>query len=163
MPHPRLQPAPLVLAIALALSSLVLAPAQAQPVTAAVPIVLPAQPLGAALNELARQAKLQLMVHPDGIAGKQAPAVSGTLTPQQALDQLLRGSGLAAQVNGAEVIIRPAPAAGGAEASLGAVTVTANQLGEITEGTGSYTPGTIATATRMVRSLSMVSTLTPGV
>lgn len=150
MPHPRLQPAPLALAIALALSSLVLAPAQAQPVTAAVPIVLPAQPLGAALNELARQAKLQLMVHPDGIAGKQAPAVSGKLTPQQALDQLLRGSGLAAQVNGAEVIIRPAPAAGAAEASLGAVTVTANQLGEITEGTGSYTPGTIATATRMV-------------
>ena len=32
----------------------------------------------------------------------------------------------------------------------GSNTAMANQLGEITEGTGSYTPGTIATATRMV-------------
>ena len=33
---------------------------------------------------------------------------------------------------------------------LGATQVTTNQLGTVTEGTGSYTPGTIATATRLV-------------
>lgn len=35
-------------------------------------------------------------------------------------------------------------------ATLPTVTVISNQLGEVTEGSGSYTPGTIATATRMV-------------
>ncbi len=101
MPRPCFRLTPLALAAALALPSLVfiVSPAHAQASTAtAVLISLPAQSLGTALNELARQARLQLMVHPDLVADKQAPAVSGSLTPRQALDKVLAGSGLKADI-----------------------------------------------------------------
>ena len=64
MQHTRLQPAPLVLAIALALG---LPLAHAQSVTAGttpVAVDIAAQPLGSALNELARQTGLELAVQP---------------------------------------------------------------------------------------------------
>lgn len=73
MSHARFRITLLVLTAVLALPSLAFIPsptyAQAP---AAVPISLPAQSLGSALNELARQARLQLMVHPDLVADKQA-------------------------------------------------------------------------------------------
>lgn len=151
MLHPRFQLAPLVLATALALPLLaaIAAPAHAQAATAAaVPIALPAQPLGTALNELARQAQLQLLVHPDLVAGKQAPAVSGTLTPRQALDRVLAGSGLDADLQGAEVIIRQAPAAASAT-TLNTITVSGKAPGSTTEGTGSYTTFSTSSSTRL--------------
>lgn len=40
------------------------------------------------------------------------------------------------------------PSAAGGEVTLSEVTVRSNQLGEITEGSDSYTPGAVATATR---------------
>ncbi|MGO4781616.1 TonB-dependent siderophore receptor, partial [Lysobacter sp. 2RAB21] len=43
----------------------------------------------------------------------------------------------------------PAPPPDEAQ-TLETVRVTANQLGTVTEGSGAYTPGTIATATRLV-------------
>jgi iron complex outermembrane receptor protein len=131
MPHPRFfHPAPLTLAVALACAALGAPAVHAQPAAAApsapgatFAIALPAQPLGAALNELARQARLQLMVHPDLVAGKSAPAVAGQLTVRQALDRLLAGSGLVAAVDGSAVIVKAAPAA--AAVALPVMTVTA--------------------------------------
>ncbi|KAF1047772.1 TonB-dependent siderophore receptor [Xylophilus sp.] len=111
---------------------------------------IPAQPLAAALDQFARQAGLQLVFSPALARERQAPRVSGSLEPQPALDALLRGSGLSGRVEGGTVTVTTTAAAADAQRSLGEVTVTGNQLGEITEGTGSYTPGTIATATRLV-------------
>ncbi|MFT3802574.1 MAG: TonB-dependent receptor [Burkholderiaceae bacterium] len=125
MPYPRFQLAPLALAMALACLAGIAVPVRAQAPAAAMPIAVPAQPLGAALNELARQARLQLMVHPDLVAGKQAPAVSGTLTPRQALDRMLAGSGLEARIDGTEVVVRAASASSSSPATLAEVTVTA--------------------------------------
>ena len=149
MSHPRVRLAPLTLAIALAVpaSALMSAPAHAQTPDAAVPIALPAQALGTALNELARQAKLQLMVHPDLVSGRQAPAVSGTMTARQALDTLLSGSGLAAEIRGDEVIVRAAPAGDGA--SMAPVTISGKAPGSTTEGTGSYTTWSTSSSTRL--------------
>ena len=66
---------------------------------------------------------------------------------QQTLDALLQGSGLSGRVhNGTAVVVRVAAE----QKSLAEVTVVSNQLGEVTEHSGSYTPGTIATATRLV-------------
>jgi iron complex outermembrane receptor protein len=78
-------------------------------------ISIAAQPLGNALNELARQADLQLGFPAALVAGKTAPAVSGQLTAQQALDRLLAGSGLEGTVRDRAVLVRAAPvgAAGG--------------------------------------------------
>ena len=152
MPQPRFQLAPLALATVLALPLLALSalPAHAQ-ASAAMPISVPAQPLGTALNELARQARLQLMVHPDLVAGKQAPAVAGNLTPRQALDRVLQGSGLVAELQGAEVIVKKAPTADPRDvATLSTVTVTAqSDASGVTEGTGAYTTHKVRTATKM--------------
>ena len=122
MPAARFNPAPLTLvaAIATTLVACLSLPAQAQngaPAAGATPISIPAQPLGQALNELARVANLQLSFPPALVAGKTAPAVSGRLTTQQALAQLLAGSGLETTVNGSSVIVRPAaPASSGLQA-----------------------------------------------
>lgn len=75
-------------------------------------VSITAQPLGQALNALAAQGNLQMAFPPALVAGKVAPAVSGTMTVRQALDRLLAGSGLVASINGSSVIIRAAaPAA----------------------------------------------------
>ncbi|MEV4780698.1 TonB-dependent siderophore receptor [Burkholderia sp. LMU1-1-1.1] len=114
MQHPRFYPAPVVLALATVFAGSASADLYAQtPATATAnapfSVSLPAQPLGPALNELARQGRFQLMVHPDLVSGKSAPALSGTLTAQQALERLLSGSGLVPSQQGGVVIIRAAP------------------------------------------------------
>lgn len=87
-------------------------------------VSITAQPLGQALNALAAQGNLQMAFPPALVAGKVAPAVSGTMTVRQALDRLLAGSGLVASINGSSVIIRAAaPAASAGDGSLPVVTV----------------------------------------
>ncbi|WP_353090714.1 TonB-dependent receptor [Methylibium sp.] len=127
----RFTPAPLALAAAITAA---LAPgfaptARAQSGTVAatpVAIDLAAQPLGQALNELARQANLQVSFPAALVAGKTAPAVSGRLTVQQAMDRLLAGSGLTADMQGSSVVVKPAsPAEAVGETTLPAIKVTA--------------------------------------
>lgn len=92
------------LALLLAVAGVHAQVAAAEPGTAQIRMV--AQPLASALNELARQTGLELMVQAELVAGKSAPAVSGRLTPQQALDRLLAGSGLSAVIDGRVVFVR---------------------------------------------------------
>ncbi len=133
-PFTRFHPAPLALAAAVTAALLAghvpRAHAQADSASTPVAIDIPAQPLGQALNQLARQARLQLSFPSDLVAGKAAPAVSGSLTTRQALDRLLSGSGLGATVDGSTVVVQPAAAPGQAptqagEATLPAVNVSA--------------------------------------
>ena len=84
-------------------------------VNAAVPLAfaaeaihISAQPLGQALSELGQQTSLQVFFSPDLVAGKQAPAVDGDISPEQALRQLLQGSGLDYQINEGSVTLSPA-------------------------------------------------------
>ena len=84
-------------------------------VNAAVPLAfaaesihIRAQPLGQALSELGQQTSLQVFFSPDLVAGKQAPAVDGDISPEQALRQLLQGSGLDYQINDGSVTLSPA-------------------------------------------------------
>ncbi|NBK30916.1 STN domain-containing protein, partial [Pseudomonas aeruginosa] len=58
---------------------------------------LPAAPLGQAINALAQQSSVQILFAGDLGAGRQAPALKGRFTPEEALRQLLRDSGLKAQ------------------------------------------------------------------
>src|SRR4051812_40201102 len=53
-----------------------------------------AQALGTALQQFASQAGLQLLFSESDVAGIQAPALNGAFTQDQALAQLLAGSGL---------------------------------------------------------------------
>jgi len=122
--------------LALAISGLALAlhvqAASAQPVR----FDIAAQPLATALDQFARQAGLQLVFAPQLAQGRQAPAVQGAHEVRQALDALLRGSGLAGHVEGGTLTVERVAAA---QPALGAVTVTAQaERDGTTEGTGAY-------------------------
>ncbi len=77
-----------------------------------VSINIPSQSLAQALNEWAQQTRLELIVQPALVTGKTAPALSGNMTPRQALDRLLAGSGLVATMDGSTVMIKTTAAAG---------------------------------------------------
>ncbi|MNF48527.1 Fe(3+) dicitrate transport protein FecA precursor [compost metagenome] len=68
-------------------------------------IEIQAQPLSSALSQLGRQTSLQLFFSPDLVAGKQAPAVAGNLSPEQALQALLVGSGLVYEISDGTVVL----------------------------------------------------------
>ncbi|WP_053845172.1 TonB-dependent receptor [Paracidovorax avenae] len=132
---PRFRLTPLSLAAAVTLGFAMAHPgvAQAQvagPAASSHTFAIAAQPLANALNELARQADLQLGFSAEQVAGKAAPAVSGRYTAQQALDRLLAGSGLQGTVKDRSVLVRPAiavpAAAPGSAAVLPTVSVTAS-------------------------------------
>lgn len=88
--------------LALAMSGCV---AVAQADQAPTRIEIQAQPLSSALNQLGRQTSLQLFFSPDLVAGKQAPAVAGELSPEQALQALLVGSGLVYEISDGTVVL----------------------------------------------------------
>ncbi len=126
--------------------------AQPAPATA---YAIPAGPLSQALYQFAASAGITLSFDPTLTEGLRSPGLNGAATVQQGLDTLLGGSGLqAVRGDNGGYHLRKLQTLGqpGAEGerALREVQVTANQLGEITEGSGSYTPGTIATATRLV-------------
>ncbi|UZE22121.1 TonB-dependent siderophore receptor [Pseudomonas sp. B21-056] len=77
-------------------------------------IHIQAQPLGQALSQLGQQTSLQVFFSPELVAGKQAPAVDGNLSPEAALRQLLQGSGLQYQLDQGSVTVLPAPSASAA-------------------------------------------------
>jgi len=124
MNRPVFRPAPLALAIALAIGCPALHAQGANALPSdPVSLNIAAQPLGQALNDWARQTRIELIVPPALVAGKTAPAVVGHLAPRQALDRLLMGSGLSAMPDGNAMVVKTAPAA--TEAALQPVTVTA--------------------------------------
>ncbi|MGY2378469.1 TonB-dependent siderophore receptor [Pseudomonas sp. SDO524_S393] len=130
-------------ALALAVSMPIAGYVQAQEIE----LDIPAQPLGTALQAFGQQTNLQVLYSPTDVQGKNSTAIKGKQAPEQAIATLLKGTGIHYALQGNAVTIS-AVATSGLE--LGTTQVTANQLGTVTEGTGSYTPGTIATATRMV-------------
>lgn len=90
-------------------------------------IHIKAQPLAEALNEWARLTRVQIIVQQGLVASKTAPAISGHLTGQQALDRLLAGSGLVGVTEGNAVVVKAAPPPSNATTTLSTVTVTAGR------------------------------------
>lgn len=115
-----------VAAVALLLC-LTLQPAQAAPLQ----IDLPAQPLERSLAQLARQAGLQLLMPPELVRNRQVAALKGSHELAQALDELLRGSGLRARVDGGTLLVetsRPARPPEAAETTLPVIKATAKAI-----------------------------------
>ncbi len=157
------RPAPLRLAIrqalfctSLGLATLPLAHATDSASTATrYELVIPPGSLDAALIALSRSTGLNIAFTPGDLAGKYSAGLRGSFSSQQALQQLLVGSGLQAmpQHSGYRLIPASEPLPLGAVAlDPTNVTGTAN-LGEQTENTGSYTTGTISTGGKTPRSL----------
>ena len=142
---------PLALAIHLIVASAagVAYASTAQAQSAAVHYDIPAGPLSSALNRFAQQAGVAIIFQSSDLEGLSTSGLHGAYNEQGGFEALLRGSGYTAVKSANGYMLDALPAAGGA-LELGATQVSANQLGTITEGSGSYTPGSIATATRMV-------------
>jgi iron complex outermembrane receptor protein len=146
MRHPfAFQPAPITLAIALAFAAPACVHAQAADST--VTLTIAAQPLGNALNEFSAATGIPVAFPPALVAGKTAPAVKGVLTTQQALAQLLAGSGLEAQLEGGILVIRPArPRSADTILPLVSVAASAEPPGELPE---AYAGGQVARGSRI--------------
>ncbi|MBM7333059.1 MAG: TonB-dependent siderophore receptor [Alcanivorax sp.] len=89
----------------------------------AVPLDIPAQPLDAALAELAEATGQQLLYDADATRGKRSPALRGDYGVRQALARLLAGSGLRYRINDdGSLTLEPAPVT---ESTLAPVAVNA--------------------------------------
>ena len=98
---------------------------------------IPAQPLNSALRELGRQSDLQVLYNPDDVKDKTGGPVRGELTTEQAVEQLLKRTGLPHTLSGDTLTL------GGAAASTNAMNLEPTaihdrQFGATTEGSGSY-------------------------
>ena len=120
----------------------------------AAPVVLniPAQSLASALNELGKQANLQILYSPDQVQGITSRSVSGTQEPVKALEALLKGSGMSYQLNG-DTVILSAPQ--GKSLELGATNISGQGMGDslTTEDTHSYTTGASNSSTKLPLSI----------
>ena len=77
---------------------------------------IPAQPLGRALTSFGQQAGLQIAVNPATISDKTSAAVSGAMTAEQALRQLLTGTGVSFRFTSPNAVT----VSGGPDAGAGA-------------------------------------------
>jgi outer membrane receptor protein involved in Fe transport len=98
MSHMKFRALSFAAASAFALSG-ISAPAHAQAQnisfeTSEVHFSISAQPLGAALTEFSRQSQIAVLVPNELVSGRRSVAVSGDMTPSQALARLTHGTGL---------------------------------------------------------------------
>jgi len=94
-----------------------------------VDIKIPAQSLAQAIDVWASQTGMQVVADDGLLQGKQAPAVSGRLSYQQSLNQLLAGSGLSAKLDGNQVILVAADVTGAEMMQEVSVVANANKTG----------------------------------
>jgi outer membrane receptor for ferric coprogen and ferric-rhodotorulic acid len=106
-------------------------------------------PLSEVLSRYAQAAGAPIAFQSQQVAGLNSAGVRGSYNVEDGFAKVLEGTGFAAQASADGYQLQALPQANGTLA-LAATEITSNQLGTVTEGTGSYTPGTIATATRMV-------------
>ena len=108
MPAIKFGNAASLLAAALALSSTSAVLAQEPPLEAQASrpatFDIPSQPLAQALTAFGRQSGMQIAVDTAAVAGKTSGSVNGTMTAEQALRQLLAGSGLTYQFTSANAV-----------------------------------------------------------
>ena len=102
------------------------------------------------LGAFGQQAGVMIGIDSALAAGIQSKGLKGSFSVDEGLERLLAPANLQAErePGGYRVVAKPVSQDGKVE--LQTTQVSANQLGTVTEGTGSYTPGTIATATRLV-------------
>ncbi|WP_430445029.1 MAG: TonB-dependent siderophore receptor [Pseudomonas piscis] len=102
------------------------------------------------LGAFGQQSGTMIAVDSNLTQSLRSPGLKGRFAVSEGLQQLLAPLGLVAVKEGEGYRVQVAPEVASGPLQLGTTSVVANQLGTVTEGTGSYTPGTIATATRLV-------------
>lgn len=116
-----------------------------------------AQTLAQALNEWARQSRVQLIVRQGLVAGKMAPAVSGTFRPAEVLDRLLAGSGLEAVSEGSSVVVQTAAPTAMRNTTLSTIDVTTSGAAPATSLRRTATSGALGRRTVLDTPFSIIS------
>jgi len=106
--------------------------------------------LDAVLGAFGHQSGALIAVDSAVLQGKRSAGLQGAFTVAEGLERLLAAQGLQAVREGEGYRVTRTPVAVEQQLELPATAISANQLGTLTEGSNSYTPGTIATATRLV-------------
>ncbi|MFN4169997.1 MAG: STN domain-containing protein, partial [Pannonibacter phragmitetus] len=75
---------------------------------------VPAGPLGTAISRFGDRSNLQVLYPAALVQGKTSPGVSGTLTPTEALNRILAGTGLSYRFTAANTVTIVDPAAAAA-------------------------------------------------
>lgn len=140
--RPRLSPISLGLLLAVS--------AQLQAQTQEWVLNIPAQPLSSAVQALAQQTSLQILYSPADLEKLRSNPLNGRYGLEESLEALLKGTGVRYQINGNTATLQ-VPSDGSMELSL--ISVNSSTLGESTENTGSYTTGTMRTATKLPLSI----------
>lgn len=125
--------------------------ATSQPATEQAPRLsydIAAGSLDRVLGAFGNQAGVMIAIDSALAKGVQSQGLHGSFAVAEGLERLLAPLGMQAEYE--QGSYRVVAQAADGQVQLQATQISANQLGSITEGTGSYTPGTIATATRMV-------------
>ena len=106
-----------------------------------VSINIPAQPLPQALQAFGQQTNQQVIYNADELVGLKSNRVSGKMSPQAAITELLKGTGVRHSLEGNTLMLVKGSAGPGLE--LGATTINAEQLSATTEGSHSYTSNAV--------------------
>ncbi|WP_220816024.1 TonB-dependent siderophore receptor [Pseudomonas paralcaligenes] len=151
--RPRRAPVALALQLACASFACVLPamPAMAQDV-ANRHYDIPAGPLGTTLNRFAQQAGVALVFQEQNVGGLGSQGLQGSYGIDEGFARLLQGSGFMAQRSGSGYVLRAVPQ-GDSSLELAPTSVTGRVLGATTEGSGAYTTGATATATKLPLSI----------
>ncbi|MDR6713568.1 iron complex outermembrane receptor protein/outer membrane receptor for ferric coprogen and ferric-rhodotorulic acid [Pseudomonas hunanensis] len=146
-------PGGLLLATRLALGVLPLAlPVLAHAQAHVQPYDIPAGPLEQVLGRYAQAAGAPISVQSYQVAGLTSLGIKGSYSVIEGFAQVLRGTGLSVRSSADGYVVHGVPGDTGA-LEVEATTVSASVLGSTTEGSGSYTTGETAAATRMNLSL----------
>lgn len=113
---------------------------------------IPAGPLEQVLGRYAQAAGAPISLQSQQLRGLTSPGINGTYTVLEGFAQVLRGTGLTVHNSDDGYVLQKVPVSAGA-LELDATNISAAVLGSTTEGTGSYTTGETAAATRMNLSL----------
>lgn len=136
------------LALSFAGSLMATASAWAQPLA----YDIPAGNLGETLSQFGAASGVMITFSSGETSGLNSPGLHGSYELQEGFAQLLRGSGLrVTQVGEKRYVLTKAES--GSSLELGATTINGAGLGAVTEGSGSYTTGSTATATKLAMSL----------
>ena len=104
----------------------------------AVPLTLPSQPLDKTLVDLADRTGVTIIAPAPLVAGKVAPALNGTYTPEQAVRLVLAGSGLTSEIDArGAILVRALPAGGSGPIVIPPIIVTGERQARSLQDTAS--------------------------
>lgn len=153
--RPRFMVKPLLASLLIGLSPALMMTAPVQAAEQSEQFNIAPGPLSQTLNRFAQQAGVAVIMDQNQIAQQQSKGLQGSFTVSSGFAQLLDGSGFQARETNSGYVIEPATTTEQQSESvtLSTVQVSATGMGNLTEGSRSYTTGSVNSVNRLNMSL----------